>query len=168
MAIKSLALGLVLILFSISPAPCQADRFAMYNIRVLDRITETAAADLDGDGLKDLVVLHTKGRSPGIERWISIFWHKPEGGFSSAADLTWKLPDEVAAVDMADVSRWTKRWIERAAEPVEDRLSDLPRSGAPDRITPEQWCQIMALACELPEAHDRPITHWSHKDSVWT
>jgi len=66
--------------------------------------------------------------------------------------------------NMCDVTRWTKRWIERAMAPVEERLSDSPRSGAPDRITAQQWCQIMALACEAPEEHGLPITHWTHKE----
>ncbi|MEA3484021.1 MAG: IS630 family transposase [Pseudomonadota bacterium] len=63
-----------------------------------------------------------------------------------------------------DVTRWTKRWMERVPEPVEQRLIDAPRSGAPDRITAEQWCQIMAIACEAPEDHSIPITHWTHKE----
>lgn len=67
-------------------------------------------------------------------------------------------------VDQSDVTKWTRRWIERASEPLEERISDLPRPGTPARITPEQWCQIMALACEPPEAHGRPITHWTHKE----
>jgi putative transposase len=67
-------------------------------------------------------------------------------------------------INLCDVTRWTKRWIDRAMEPVEARLSDSPRSGAPDRITAEQWCQIMALACEPPEEHGLPITHWTHKE----
>jgi putative transposase len=67
-------------------------------------------------------------------------------------------------INLCDVTRWTKRWIDRAMESVEERLSDLPRSGAPDRITAEQWCQIMALACEPPEEHGLPITHWTHKE----
>ena len=75
-----------------------------------------------------------------------------------------KAVAEELGVDMADVTRWTKRWIEQAMEPVEERLSDSPRSGAPDRITAEQWCQIMALACEAPEVHGLPITHWTHKE----
>ena len=66
--------------------------------------------------------------------------------------------------NMGDVTRWTKRWIERAMAPVEERLSDLPRTGAPNRITAQQWCQIMALACEPPEQHGLPITHWTHKE----
>ncbi len=34
------------------------------------------------------------------------------------------------------VTTWTKRWLERAEEPVERRLEDLPRPGAPDTFTP--------------------------------
>lgn len=67
-------------------------------------------------------------------------------------------------VALSDVTKWTKRWIDRIAEPIEERISDLPRSGAPCRITPEQWCQIMALACEPPENYGLPITHWTHKE----
>ena len=63
-----------------------------------------------------------------------------------------------------DVTRWTKRWVEKAIESVEQRLCDAPRSGAPDRITAEQWCQIIAIACESPEEHGVPITHWSHRE----
>ncbi len=71
---------------------------------------------------------------------------------------------EHLGVTKANVTHWTKRWIERASESTENRISDLPRSGAPSRITAEQWCKIMALACELPEIHGLPISHWSHKE----
>ncbi|VAW48209.1 hypothetical protein MNBD_GAMMA04-1023, partial [hydrothermal vent metagenome] len=71
---------------------------------------------------------------------------------------------EKLSIDSSDVTVWTKRWIERAGDEIEERVSDLPRSGAPSRITPEQWCQIMALACEPPENYQLPITHWSHKE----
>lgn len=62
------------------------------------------------------------------------------------------------------VTQWTQRWIERALEPIRERLSDRPRSGAPDTITPEQWCRVVALACEAPEAYGRPITHWTSRE----
>jgi transposase len=62
------------------------------------------------------------------------------------------------------ITLWTKRWIERALEPIRERLSDLPRSGAPETITPEQWCRVVALACESPQAYGRPITHWSSRE----
>ena len=64
----------------------------------------------------------------------------------------------------AEVTGWTKRWIERAMEPIEDRLADLPRSGRPDTITPQQWCRVMALACEPPEQHGRQISHWTSNE----
>lgn len=63
-----------------------------------------------------------------------------------------------------EVTTWTKRWIDRALEPLEDRLADLPRSGRPDTITAEQWCQIVALACEPPEQHGRAISHWTSRE----
>ncbi len=66
----------------------------------------------------------------------------------------------------ADISRWTKRWIERAQETVIQRLSDLPRIGAPDTFTPEQICQIVALVCEKPESHGLPISHWTQQELV--
>jgi len=67
-------------------------------------------------------------------------------------------------VALSDVTKWTRRWSDRADESVEERISDLPRSGAPCRITPEQWCQVMALACEPPENYHLPITHWTHQE----
>lgn len=71
---------------------------------------------------------------------------------------------EKLGIFKADVTRWTKRWIERGMEPVVDRLADLPRSGHPDTIHAEQWCRILALACEPPEQHGRPISHWSSSE----
>src|SRR5215204_2079752 len=45
---------------------------------------------------------------------------------------------------------------------VEEVLVDEPRSGKPATFTPEQICQIVALACEEPrEESGRPISHWS-------
>ena len=62
-----------------------------------------------------------------------------------------------------DITKWTKRWLSRSdIKGVEERLQDNPRSGRPSEITPEQWCSIMALACEKPENHGVPITNWSH------
>jgi len=71
---------------------------------------------------------------------------------------------EALGTDSPTVTKWSKRWIERASDAVEERLGDAPRSGAPENITPEQWCQMMALACELPEDHGHPITHWTYRE----
>jgi putative transposase len=62
------------------------------------------------------------------------------------------------------VTIWTKRWCETVGKPVLERLQDLPRSGAPDKFTPEQHCLIVALACEKPTDHGRPITDWTQRE----
>jgi len=63
------------------------------------------------------------------------------------------------------VSEWRARWLSGSgtAATVVERLSDAPRSGAPARITAEQICAIVALACEAPEASDLPFSHWSQQ-----
>ncbi len=40
-------------------------------------------------------------------------------------------------------------------------LNDEPRSGTPNIFTPEQICQIVAVACEPPSASGHPGTHWT-------
>lgn len=62
------------------------------------------------------------------------------------------------------ISAWTARWHHLGDKPVRERLQDLPRSGAPDTFSPEQLCQIIAIACERPTDYGRPITHWTHRE----
>jgi transposase len=67
------------------------------------------------------------------------------------------------------VRLWRNRWIKLQDISVEDlsleeRLADGPRPGAPARITADQRCRIEALACEKPEASERPITHWTARE----
>jgi len=67
------------------------------------------------------------------------------------------------------VREWRKRWLASQATPLselsaEERLQDLPRSGAPSRISADQLCQIVALACEKPGQSERPITHWTARE----
>jgi putative transposase len=47
---------------------------------------------------------------------------------------------------------------------VLDVLEDRERSGAPPTFTPEQLCQIMAVAIEKPQECGRPISHWSARE----
>jgi transposase len=72
-------------------------------------------------------------------------------------------------ISLDTVRLWRKRWL--TLQPialedlsVEERLEDLPRPGAPARITPDQRAQIQALACEKPEDAHRPITHWTNRE----
>lgn len=41
---------------------------------------------------------------------------------------------------------------------------DEPRQGAPVKFTAQQVVQIMALACELPQASGLPISQWSGRE----
>ncbi|MBI3973746.1 MAG: helix-turn-helix domain-containing protein [Chloroflexi bacterium] len=74
---------------------------------------------------------------------------------------------------------WRRRWAERAeallaAEAEGDDaalaaivlgvLADEPRPGAPATFTPEQIGQLVALACEPPEASGRPIDRWTPRE----
>lgn len=64
---------------------------------------------------------------------------------------------------------WRQRWLDLQPISLEDlsveeRLEDLPRPGAPPRISAEQICQIEKLACENPEDAGRPITHWTNRE----
>jgi len=43
-------------------------------------------------------------------------------------------------------------------------LADDPRSGTPATFSPEQICQIVALACEPPGASARPISQWTARE----
>jgi putative transposase len=77
------------------------------------------------------------------------------------------------------VGPWRHRWadafqrlivIECCEKPsalrnaIESLLSDLPRSGSPGKFTAEQVTQILAVACEDPEASGRPVTHWTPRE----
>jgi putative transposase len=72
-------------------------------------------------------------------------------------------------VNVDTVRLWRTRWLACAAAtlddlPLLDRLTDAPRSGNPGRITDEQVCRILELACEAPECSQRPISHWSERE----
>lgn len=67
------------------------------------------------------------------------------------------------------VRQWRNRWL--LLQPIalndlsiQGRLEDLPRPGAPARITADQRCQIEAMACEDPEDSGRPISHWTSRE----
>src|SRR5690348_6029717 len=62
---------------------------------------------------------------------------------------------------------WRGRWISLQAVPltqlsVVERLTDVPRPGQPSQITPEQRCQMVAMACDQPK--ERPISHWTGRE----
>ena len=75
--------------------------------------------------------------------------------------------------------KWRRRWNQQteelsALEQEPDEkcymqgilsiISDVPRPGAPITFEAEAVCQIFAIACQTPEASQRPITHWSARE----
>jgi len=64
------------------------------------------------------------------------------------------------------VSQWRGRWLSSVASggSALARLSDAPRSGGPCRITAEEVCAIIALACKRPRDCGLPLSHWSASD----
>ena len=72
-------------------------------------------------------------------------------------------------VALETVRLWRHRWRCLAGVPlaelsVAERLADAPRPGRPPRITAEQRCQIVGLACSAPTTHDRPISQWTGRE----
>jgi putative transposase len=71
------------------------------------------------------------------------------------------------SIDM--VRLWRERWLVLQPAsledlPIADRLRDAPRPGRPSRITDEQVCQIVELACVAPERFGRPISQWTGRE----
>ena len=71
------------------------------------------------------------------------------------------------AVSVDTVRFWRTCWlalqpIELADLGVEDRLRDAARPGRSGRISVEQICQLIAMACEAP--CERPISQWTGRE----
>jgi putative transposase len=72
-------------------------------------------------------------------------------------------------VHVETVRLWRTCWlglhaVSREDLPIAERLTDAPRPGVPPRITAEQVCQVVELACAAPEESGRPISQWSSQE----
>jgi len=110
--------------------------------------------------LEKLVARHTTGQQKAQRARIIL--KAAEG--KNNADIARELNQ---SIDM--VRLWRRRWHE--LEPLdwddlsaEERLDDLPRPGAPARLTADQLCQIEQVACEGPEKAGRPISQWTGRE----
>ena len=110
--------------------------------------------------LEKLVKRHTVGQQIALRARIVL----AAGEGKSNCQIATELP-----VSRQMVRLWRERWLPLQPIPLaelsaEARLEDLPRPGAPARITTAQRCQIEALACEKPDDSDRPISHWTGRE----
>lgn len=78
------------------------------------------------------------------------------------------------------VRYWCQHWLEATRKTLDsvapkvsgktlrelviNWLRDQPRSGAPNKFSPEQVVQIVAVSCESPQDSQRPISHWSARE----
>ena len=116
--------------------------------------------DAERRGLERLVRRHTVGQQIALRGRIVL-------AAAEGQNNTQIAREEGVALDT--VRLWRQRWVDLQPIPlgdlsIEERLQDLPRPGAPPRITADQVCQIMALACEAPEQSGRPISHWTARE----
>jgi putative transposase len=111
-------------------------------------------------GLEALVRRHTTPQQVALRARLVL---------AAAAGLNNAQVARQEGVDVGTARLWRGRWlglrpIALADLSVEERLADAPRSGAPARITAEQVCQIVALACEAPGQSGRPISQWTGRE----
>lgn len=98
--------------------------------------------------------------------------HKTSQQIALRARIIFLLADGLDAREVArrlELSRttvrlWRRHWFERVEATVTERLQDAPRPGTPQTFTAEQWCQMIALACETPALSERPISHWTPRE----
>ena len=124
------------------------------------RPPEIVLTDRERTDLECLVRTHTAAQQLVTRAWIIL---AAGDGQNNAQIARWLgLDDETPGF-------WRQRWLQFRDVPLEEvsvaeRLTDAPRCGAPAKFTPEQVCQIIALACEQPADSDRPISQWSHRE----
>lgn len=117
-------------------------------------------SEMERHELEKLVTRYTTGQQKALRGRIIL--KAAEGQSDSAIVRELKV-----SMDM--VRLWRRRWL--LLQPIslddlklEERLEDLPRPGAPARITLDQRCQIEQLACEAPEKAGRPISQWTGRE----
>lgn len=89
--------------------------------------------------------------------------------WDAAAGLSNLATARAHHVSLETVRLWRERRmlfqpIPLAELSLEERLRDAPRSGKRPRITAEQICAIVAMACEAPSESGRPITHRTNRE----
>jgi len=83
--------------------------------------------------LQQLIRRHSTAQN--IVKWAQIIL------LANGEGQTNKKMARPVGMNKCDVTRWTKRWRDRATEPVKERLSDAPRSGARIALPPSKGAE---------------------------
>ncbi len=121
---------------------------------------EICLSDSERAGLEQVVHRHKSEQQKVLRARIILLASQGQDNASIGRSL---------GVNTNTARLWRKRWIDLQpikAEDlnIEERLEDLPRPGAPARISADQICQIERLACEKPEQSGRPISQWTGRE----
>ena len=124
------------------------------------KATEVNLSKKEQDGLEQLVRRHNIGQQKALRGRIVLAAGQGQTNSEIAANLK---------VSINTAQRWRNRCTKAQTISyddlsIEDRLQDLPRPGAPPRISADQRCKIEALACEKPEKSGRPISQWTARE----
>ena len=124
------------------------------------KATEINLTKEEQKSLEKLVRRHNTGQQIALRARIVLF-----AGQGQTNSVILRRLD----VNIKTVRCWRNRWVKGQGIPLadlsaEERLQDMPRPGAPPRITADQRYKIEALACEAPENSGRPISQWTARE----
>jgi transposase len=121
---------------------------------------EIVVSSAERTALERLVRAHATGQQLAVRARIVLL---------AADGLSTSAVARRLGLDVSTARHWRARWRAYRDVPLTEagvavRLADAPKPGAPARLTPEQVCRILALACEQPAGSDRPISQWSARE----
>jgi putative transposase len=121
---------------------------------------EIKLSEIERQGLEKLVHRYNTGQQKALRGRVVLL---------AATGKNHEEISQALNVSVDTARLWRQRWLD--LQPIswddmslEERLEDLPRPGAPARITADQICQIEQLACEKPEKAGRPISQWTSRE----
>lgn len=124
------------------------------------KATEVKLSKEEQKGLEEMTRRHNIGQQVALRGRIILAAGQRQTNSAISTHLK---------VSINTAQRWRNRWAKAQTISyddlsIEDRLQDMPRPGAPAKITADQRCKIEALACERPEKSGRPISQWTARE----
>jgi putative transposase len=124
------------------------------------RATQVVLSEKEQEGLTQISRRHRTEQQVALRAHIVLAAGQGQSNAQIAREL---------AINVDTARLWRDRWvglqgIDLDTLSIAERLHDAPRPGVKPEITPEQRCQIAALACEAPAKAGRPISQWTGRE----